>query len=51
MTEVVPGSEAQARYKQEAAEYAVKFIQSGMTVGLGHRFHGYLCHAPYRRAL
>ena len=35
MTEVVFGSEAQARYKQEAAEYAVKFIQSGMTVGLG----------------
>jgi ribose 5-phosphate isomerase A len=35
MTDVVPGSEAQARYKQEAAEYAVKFIQSGMTVGLG----------------
>ena len=35
MTEVVPGSEAKARYKQEAAEYAVKFIQSGMTVGLG----------------
>ena len=35
MTEVVPGSEAQARYKQEAAEYAVQFIQSGMTVGLG----------------
>jgi len=35
MTEVVPGSEALARYKQEAAEYAVKFIQSGMTVGLG----------------
>ena len=35
MTDVVPGSEAQARYKQEAAEYAVKFIQSGMIVGLG----------------
>jgi ribose 5-phosphate isomerase A len=29
------GSEAQAKYKQEAAEYAVKFIHSGMTVGLG----------------
>ncbi|HWT82846.1 MAG TPA: ribose 5-phosphate isomerase A, partial [Candidatus Methylomirabilis sp.] len=29
------GSEAQARYKQEAAEYAVKFVQSGMTLGLG----------------
>jgi ribose 5-phosphate isomerase A len=27
--------EAQARYKQEAAEYAVQYIQSGMTVGLG----------------
>jgi len=35
MTDVVPGSEAQARCKQEAAAYAVKFIQSGMTVGLG----------------
>lgn len=30
-----PGSEAQARYKQEAAEFAVQFIQAGMTVGLG----------------
>ncbi len=29
------GSDDQARYKLEAAEYAVKFIQSGMTVGLG----------------
>ena len=29
------GLEAQARYKQEAAEYAVRFVQSGMTVGLG----------------
>ena len=29
------GIEAQARYKQEAAEYAVKFIRSGMTIGLG----------------
>ena len=35
MTEFVPGSETLARYKLEAAEYAVKFIQSGMTVGLG----------------
>jgi ribose 5-phosphate isomerase A len=35
MTDVAPGSETQAQYKQEAAEYAVKFIQSGMTVGLG----------------
>jgi ribose 5-phosphate isomerase A len=31
----IPGSEAQALYKQEAAEYAVQFVQSGMTVGLG----------------
>jgi ribose 5-phosphate isomerase A len=30
-----PESEAQARFKQEAAEYAVKFIESGMTLGLG----------------
>ena len=29
------GIEAQARYKQEAAEYAVKFIRSGMAIGLG----------------
>ena len=35
MTDVVRGSEALAQYKREAAEYAVKFIQSGMTVGLG----------------
>jgi len=35
MTEFVPGSEALAQYKQEAAEFAVQFIQSGMTVGLG----------------
>jgi ribose 5-phosphate isomerase A len=35
MTEVVSGSKASIRYKQEAAEYAVKFIQSGMAVGLG----------------
>jgi ribose 5-phosphate isomerase A len=31
----IPGSEAQITYKKEAAEYAVQFIQSGMTVGLG----------------
>ena len=30
-----PGPEDQARYKQEAAEFAVRFVQSGMTVGLG----------------
>jgi ribose 5-phosphate isomerase A len=35
MSGMASGSETQARYKQEAAEYAVKFIQSGMTVGLG----------------
>jgi ribose 5-phosphate isomerase A len=35
MSGQAPGSEAQARYKQEAAEYAVRFVQSGMTVGLG----------------
>jgi ribose 5-phosphate isomerase A len=35
MSDKAPGSEAQARYKQEAAEYAVQFIESGMTVGLG----------------
>ena len=28
-------SEAQARFKQEAAEFAVQFVQSGMTIGLG----------------
>jgi ribose 5-phosphate isomerase A len=35
MSGQTPGSEAQTQYKQEAAEYAVKFVQSGMTVGLG----------------
>jgi ribose 5-phosphate isomerase A len=30
-----PGPGDQARYKQEAAEFAVRFVQSGMTVGLG----------------
>jgi ribose 5-phosphate isomerase A len=35
MSGKAPGFEAQDRYKQEAAEYAVKYIQSGMTVGLG----------------
>jgi ribose 5-phosphate isomerase A len=29
------GSENQAQYKKEAAEYAVQFVQSGMTIGLG----------------
>jgi len=28
-------SESQANYKKEAAEYAVQFVQSGMTLGLG----------------
>jgi ribose 5-phosphate isomerase A len=28
-------SEAKANYKKEAAEYAVQFVQSGMTLGLG----------------
>jgi ribose 5-phosphate isomerase A len=28
-------SENQAQYKKEAAEYAVQFVQSGMTIGLG----------------
>jgi ribose 5-phosphate isomerase A len=35
MSGQMSGSEAQIIYKKEAAEYAVKFIQSGMTVGLG----------------
>jgi len=35
MSRKVSGYEEQARYKQEAADYAVKFIRSGMTVGLG----------------
>jgi ribose 5-phosphate isomerase A len=35
MSQAAITPEAQARYKQEAAEFAVKFIQSGMTVGLG----------------
>jgi len=35
MSREAPGPEAQARYKQEAAEYAVQFVQSGMTLGLG----------------
>jgi ribose 5-phosphate isomerase A len=35
MSGKAPASDAQARYKQEAAEFAVQFIQSGMTVGLG----------------
>ena len=35
MSGKTPEAEAQARFKQEAAEYAVKFIESGMTVGLG----------------
>ena len=35
MSAKAPGSEAQARFKQEAAEFAVQFVQAGMTVGLG----------------
>jgi len=35
MSQAAITPETQARYKQEAAEFAVKFIQSGMTVGLG----------------
>ncbi len=35
MSDIALKSEAQARYKQEAAEYAVKYVQSGMTIGLG----------------
>jgi ribose 5-phosphate isomerase A len=35
MSGKAPASEAQAKFKQDAAEYAVKFIESGMTVGLG----------------
>ena len=35
MSGKAPQSEAQAQFKQEAAEYAVQFIQSGMTLGLG----------------
>jgi len=30
-----PESESQANYKKEAAQYAVQFIESGMTIGLG----------------
>jgi len=29
------GHDPQAKFKQQAAEYAVQFVQSGMTVGLG----------------
>ncbi len=35
MTDRRPGPGELARLKREAAEYAVEFIQSGMTVGLG----------------
>jgi ribose 5-phosphate isomerase A len=35
MSGQAPESENQAQYKKEAAEYAVQFIQSGMTLGLG----------------
>ena len=35
MTDAASAFDAIAGYKQEAAEYAVKFVQSGMIVGLG----------------
>jgi len=35
MSQTATASETQARYKREAAEFAVQFIQSGMTIGLG----------------
>ena len=35
MTDAAFSPETLARFKQEAAEYAVQFIRSGMTVGLG----------------
>ncbi|MDA8307327.1 MAG: ribose-5-phosphate isomerase RpiA [Deltaproteobacteria bacterium] len=35
MTGAASAPEALARFKQQAAEYAVQFIRSGMTVGLG----------------
>ena len=38
MSETAIPPDVQARYKQEAAEYAVKYIESGMTVGLGTGF-------------
>ena len=35
MSGPVTGIDALARYKQEAAEYAVKYLEPGMTIGLG----------------
>jgi len=35
MSNKAPESEAQTQFKKEAAEYAVQFVQSGMTLGLG----------------
>ncbi len=35
MSGKAPESEAQAQFKKAAAEYAVQFIESGMTIGLG----------------
>ena len=35
MSENTTGATAQAQYKREAAEYAVQFVESGMTLGLG----------------
>jgi len=35
MSETPALPDAQTRFKQEAARYAVKYVQSGMIVGLG----------------
>ena len=35
MSETTPSLDAQKHFKQEAAEYAVTYVQSGMIVGLG----------------
>ncbi len=35
MSETAPSPDAHHRFKQEAAAYAVAYVQSGMTVGLG----------------
>lgn len=36
MSETTPSPNAQEHFKQEAAEYAVTYVQSGMIVGLVH---------------
>jgi hypothetical protein len=41
----------QDRFKEEAAEYAVTYIQSGMTVGSRYRQHCDLCYPAYRRTV